>query len=49
VYQRTVYLNSEEAKLQIFSYVQGFYSNRRIHSALAYLSPAEFEQKILAA
>lgn len=49
VYQRPIYQNFEEAKLQIFSYVQGFYNNRRIHSALAYLSPAEFEQKILAA
>nr|WP_270659908.1 IS3 family transposase [Enterococcus thailandicus] len=49
VYQRSIYQNFEEAKLQIFSYVQGFYNNRRIHSALAYLTPAEFEQKILAA
>lgn len=49
VYQRSTYQNFEEARRQIFSYVQGFYNNRRIHSALAYLSPAEFEQKILAA
>ncbi|WP_407854625.1 IS3 family transposase [Enterococcus faecium] len=26
----------------MFSYVQGFYNNHRIHSALAYLSPVEF-------
>lgn len=49
VYQRPIYQTFEEAKLEIFNYVQGFYNNRRIHSALAYLSPMEFEQKILAA
>ncbi|HFC9104758.1 TPA: hypothetical protein ACF3QN_002579 [Enterococcus faecium] len=26
----------------MFSYVQGFYNNHRIHSALAYLSTVEF-------
>lgn len=49
VYQRPVYRNFEEAKVEIFSYVQGFYNNRRIHSALAYVSPSQFEQAILAA
>ncbi|WP_257644684.1 IS3 family transposase [Listeria monocytogenes] len=49
VYQRSAYSNFEEAKLQVFSYVQGFYNNRRIHSSLAYLSPNKFEQKISAA
>lgn len=49
VYQRPIYQNFEEAKVEIFSYVQGFYNNRRIHSSLAYLSPSQFEQEILAA
>lgn len=49
VYQRPFFSNFEEAKLQVFSYVQGFYNNRRIHSALAYLSPNKFEQEISAA
>lgn len=49
VYQRPVYQNFEEAKVEIFSHVQGFYNNRRIHSALAYLSPSQFDQAILAA
>lgn len=49
VYQRSIYQNFEEAKVEIFSYVQGFYNNRRIHSSLAYLSPNQFEQEILAA
>ncbi|HDT8866005.1 TPA: DDE-type integrase/transposase/recombinase [Listeria monocytogenes] len=46
VYQRPAYSTFEEAKLHVFSYVQGFYNNHRIHSALAYLSPNKFEQKI---
>lgn len=49
VYQRPTYSTFEEAKTQIFSYVQGFYNNRRIHSALAYLTPSQFEQHILSA
>ncbi|HHX0197446.1 TPA: transposase [Enterococcus faecalis] len=49
VYQRPTYQTFEEARRQIFSYVQGVYNNHRIHSALAYLSPVEFEKKILAA
>ncbi len=39
----------DEAKVEISSYVQGFYNNRKIHSALAYVSPSQFEQTILAA
>lgn len=49
VYQRPIYQNFKEAKVEIFSYVQGFYNNRRIHSSLDYLSPSQFEQEILAA
>ncbi|WP_439955069.1 IS3 family transposase [Klebsiella pneumoniae] len=44
-----MYQNFKEAKVEIFSYAQGFYNNRRIHSSLAYLSPSQFEQEILAA
>ncbi|EMW5903828.1 TPA: transposase [Enterococcus faecium] len=42
VSQRPIYQTFEEARRQIFSYVQGFYNNHRIHSPLAYLSPVEF-------
>lgn len=49
VYQRTVYRNFEEAKVEIFTYVQGFYNNRRIHSASAYVFPSQFGKAILAA
>ena len=32
------------ARTAIFEYIEGFYNNRRRHSALGHLSPAEFEE-----
>lgn len=37
----------QEARTEIFEYVEGFYNRRRRHSALGYLSPVEFEQRPL--
>jgi putative transposase len=34
----------QAARTAIFEYVEGFYNTRRRHSALGYLSPAEFEE-----
>jgi len=34
-----------EARTAIFQFVEGFYNPRRRHSALGYLSPAEFERR----
>jgi putative transposase len=34
----------QTARTAIFEYIEGFYNNRRRHSALGYLSPAEFEE-----
>ena len=34
-----------EAKEKIFDYVEVFYNQRRIHSSIGYLSPAEFERR----
>jgi transposase InsO family protein len=34
-----------EAKLAIFDYIETFYNPKRLHSALGYLSPVEFESK----
>ena len=34
-----------EARLAVFDYIEGFYNPRRRHSALAYLSPAEYERR----
>lgn len=46
VYFQT-YKNLEEAKMNIFHYVYGFYNQRRRHSTLGYLSPVQFENKFL--
>lgn len=37
------YKNLEEARMNIFQYVYGFYNQTRRHSTLRYLSPAQFE------
>jgi putative transposase len=39
----------EVVKTAIFEYIEGFYNSRRRHSALGYLSPAEFEEVKLGA
>jgi putative transposase len=33
------------ARLALFDYIEGFYNSHRRHSALGYLSPAEFERR----
>lgn len=35
----------EQARTEIFSYVMGFYNRKRIHSALDYQSPHQYEQQ----
>ena len=32
------------AKTAVFEYIQGFYNHHRLHSALGYRSPADFEK-----
>lgn len=44
VYHRQ-YLTRNEAKQDIFEYIQVWYNRKRSHSALGYLSPEEFEHK----
>ena len=39
------YLTRQQAKTDIFSYIEGFYNPERRHSTLDYLSPAQFEQR----
>ena len=33
----------EEARVQLFEYIEVFYNRRRLHSTLGYLSPAQYE------
>jgi putative transposase len=39
------YLTRQQAKTDIFRYIEGFYNPERRHSTLDYLSPAQFEQR----
>ena len=38
------YKTREEAKKDVFKYIEVFYNNKRRHAALGYLSPAEYEK-----
>jgi putative transposase len=44
VYQ-THYATREEARRDIFAYIEGFYNRTRRHSAIGYISPIEMELK----
>jgi putative transposase len=35
--------NATDARLEIFDYIEGYYNHQRKHSALHYLTPAQFE------
>lgn len=37
------YKTRAEAKADVFQYIEGFYNSRRLHSALDYQSPAQYE------
>ena len=34
-----------EARGDIFEWIEGWYNTQRLHSALGYMSPVEFEKK----
>lgn len=38
-----VFTDLEEARLEIFSYLEGYYNRERLHSSLGYKTPIEFE------
>jgi putative transposase len=42
---RETFRTREQATMRIFDYIEVFYNKRRLHSALNYLSPADFELK----
>jgi putative transposase len=39
------YATREEARRDVFAYIEGFYNRKRLHSAIGYLSPTEMELK----
>lgn len=41
-----VFENIEQAKSEIFSYIEGYYNRIRRHSSLGYKSPIEFEKQL---
>jgi putative transposase len=42
---RTSWRTRADARLAVFDYIEAFYNPHRRHSALGYLSPAEFERR----
>lgn len=43
--QGSQFTDDRDARLEIFSYIDGYYNTERKHSALGYLSPSKFEIK----
>jgi transposase InsO family protein len=39
-----IYRSKEEARQEIFKYVEVFYNRKRLHSYLDYLTPTEYEE-----
>lgn len=46
---RKVYRTRDDARADVFDYIERFYNPRRRHSTLGYLSPVEFEQRAMLA
>jgi putative transposase len=44
-----VYRSRDEARADVFDYVERFYNPKRRHSTLGYLSPVDFEKKAMQA
>jgi putative transposase len=44
IIKRKIYTTREEAKSEIFEYIEVFYNRKRRHSHLNQLSPMEFER-----
>ena len=43
---RKVYRTRNDARADVFDYIERFYNPRRRHSTLGYLSPNDFETKV---
>ena len=42
------YATREEARADVFEYIESYYNRKRRHSALNYLSPCDFEARMAA-
>ena len=42
---RKTYRTRDEAKADVFDYIERFYNPKRRHSTIGYMSPMEFEMK----
>lgn len=47
-YYRQHFATREQAKQEVFKYIEAFYNPTRLHSTLDYVSPVEFEEQYLA-
>ncbi|MET3973582.1 IS3 family transposase, partial [Bradyrhizobium sp. S3.9.1] len=41
-----IYRTRDEARADVFDYIERFYNTTRRHSTIGYLSPVEFERKV---
>jgi transposase InsO family protein len=41
------FANLEEARLETFNYIEGYYNRIRRHSSLGYVNPEEYERKFV--
>nr|WP_153385580.1 IS3 family transposase [Companilactobacillus halodurans] len=40
----TTYQTAKQASIRLFQYIEGWYNRKRIHSALSYMTPKQFEE-----
>jgi len=43
---RKIYRSRDEAKADVFDYIERFYNSKRRHSTIGYMSPMEFERQV---
>ena len=43
---RKVYRTRDQARADVFDYIERFYNPRRRHSTLGYMSPVDFEERM---
>jgi putative transposase len=39
-----IYATRDDARRDLFAYIEGFYNSRRLHSGIGYRSPADMER-----